>query len=502
MPEYLRTLVVVVLFANVVFYFARRNKAIFAAQDDHLNRRVRLWLLFTMVAFLAHNFWIYALVVAGGLIAVRSKELNSAALFYFLLFLLPAASIQVPGFGAVNYLFDLDHIRLLSLTLLLPAWLKLRKSASFPSFGRFLPDKILALYLVVLASLMLARSLTLTSGLRSIFGLFIDVYLPYMVFSRALCEMRDFKDTLSSYAISAAIIGIVGMFEVVRHWLLYRPVVDVLGLKWSFGYLGREGLLRASASAGQPIALGFAMVVAMGFYFFLIKGKSKSNRLFGGVLAGGLIAPLSRGPWVGFVALIFAHVVSGRNALSKLTKLFFVGMMIFVLLLALPGGKRVIDFLPFIGSVETGGIDYRQRLINNSLIVIQQNPLFGSANFLETPEMQELLQGEGIIDVTNTYLAIALNFGLSALFLFVTFFGGIIISIYKCIKQNRDDDEMHLLGQSLLAVLIGILTMLATVSSITVIPTIYWTVAGLSVAYIQFSKKSSIRRRIDVLKGG
>jgi hypothetical protein len=43
--------------------------------------------------------------------------------------------------------------------------------------------------------------------------------------------------------------------------------------------------------------------------------------------------------------------------------------------------------------------------------------------------------------------------------------------------------EHYLLGQALIATLLGILVIIFTASSITVIPVIYWSVAGLGVGY-------------------
>ena len=45
------------------------------------------------------------------------------------------------------------------------------------------------------------------------------------------------------------------------------------------------------------------------------------------------------------------------------------------------------------------------------------------------------------------------------------------------------NDELYLLGQVLFSTLLGILVIIMTVSSISVIPVIYWSVAGLGVAY-------------------
>jgi hypothetical protein len=44
-------------------------------------------------------------------------------------------------------------------------------------------------------------------------------------------------------------------------------------------------------------------------------------------------------------------------------------------------------------------------------------------------------------------------------------------------------DERYLLGQALLAVILGILIIIGTVSSVTIIPIVYWSMAGVGVAY-------------------
>ncbi|MNM69633.1 hypothetical protein D3C81_812380 [compost metagenome] len=162
------------------------------------------------------------------------------------------------------------------------------------------------------------------------------------------------------------------------------------------------------------------------------------------------------------------------------------GVLALPLLTVLPGGDKVLDLLPFIGNIEKENITYRERLIDNSWIVIQRNPLFGSFDFRNTPEMQSMIQGEGIIDIVNTYVSLALRVGLVGLALFVAFFITVLLGIRKAMRAFPDqNDEQRQLGRALLATLVGILVIIFTVSSITVIPTVYWSVAGLGVAYIQ-----------------
>lgn len=72
-----------------------------------------------------------------------------------------------------------------------------------------------------------------------------------------------------AFALAAMVLALIGIFEYSRHWLLYSSLIDVMGLNWGMSnYLGRGGSLRASASAGQAIVLGYVISVAIGFICF------------------------------------------------------------------------------------------------------------------------------------------------------------------------------------------------------------------------------------------
>ncbi|MNC51808.1 hypothetical protein D3C75_1011160 [compost metagenome] len=72
----------------------------------------------------------------------------------------------------------------------------------------------------------------------------------------------------------------------------------------------------------------------------------------------------------------------------------------------------------------------------------------------------------------------------------MAFFVTVLHGIRKAMRSFPDkDDEQRQLGRALLATLIGILVIIFTVSSITFIPVVYWTVAGLGVAYIQMARR-------------
>lgn len=491
MPEHLRALVVIVVVASAVFFMARRPATDLIPLADFKRRR-NLWFALTLVAFLAHSFWLYAAAATLILLVAQRREHNPLALFFMLLFLIPPATAAIPGFGVINYLFDINHQRLLTLCVLLPAALALRKQPGRVPLGRLLPDKLLLAGLALTSALAL-RETTVTDTLRQMLSLYIDVLLPYYVASRGVRELADFKDVLLAFVLVAFVLALLGVTEYVRHWLLYNAVLDALGLQWDLrGYLSRGGSLRASVTTGQAIVLGYVMAVAIGLFLFVqhFVGKPAHRYMGALLLAAGLFAPVSRGPWIGAVIIIVVFIALGRRAVPRLALLALAGVLSIPLLSVLPGGDKVLDLMPFIGKVEAENITYRERLLENSWIVIQRNPLFGSFDFRNTPEMQSMIQGEGIIDIVNTYVGLALRVGLVGLGLFMGFFVCILLGIRKGMRQVADKaDPYHLLGRVLLATLVGILVTIFTVSSITVIPIVYWSIGGLSVAYIQMMRR-------------
>lgn len=490
MPEHLRALIVILVLAGIVFAIARRPAADLIP-DRNFTRRRNLWFVLTLLAFVSHSFWVYAGIAAIVLTFARNSERNPVALFFLLLFLIPPSPAEIPGFGLINYFFALNHVRLLALCVLLPAFLVLRRRADTVPFGRTWPDKLLAANLL-LTGLLYLRETTITDTLRQTLYLFIEVFLPYYVASRALKNLSDFKDALFGFVLAAMALSLIGLFEFSRNWQLYTALVNALGLQWESGYLSRGGSLRASATTGQAIALGFVISVAIGFYLYLQEDvRSKLQRSLGALLlAGGLFAPLSRGPWIGAAAMIVVFIGTGRKAVTRLMLLAAAGVLALPLLAIVPGGQKVLDLLPFIGTVDVENITYRQRLIDNSVIVIQRNPWLGSFGYRNTPEMQSLIQGQGIIDIVNTYIGIALSFGLIGLTLFVVFFVSVLQGIRKGMRSfPNEDDEARRLGRALLATLAGILITIVTVSSISVIPVVYWSVAGLGVAYAQMARR-------------
>ena len=485
-------MIVILVLATTVFAFAHRTACTITKVRDYTRRR-NLWFALTLTAFLSYNFWLYTLIAIPLLIYANLRETNPPALFFFIFFALPPATIPIPGMGLINIFIDLSHARILELFILLPAFFVLIQRRGTLAFGRTGPDKVLAVYILLTTALYL-RDASVTATLRVGFYMFIDIFLPYFVISRSLKDMQTFRDALLSLVLAIMVVALMAIFEASRHWLLYYSLLGVLGLESGMGYQERTGILRAIVTAGHSIALGYLMVVGMGLYLFLKRSiRIKFIRRLGmALLAVGLIATLARGPWVGAVVLLAVFIATGRSAVPRLAGLAAAAVLALSLIAVLPGGEKVTNMLPFIGSTDRESIDYRANLFNTSMIVIKRNPWFGSVNYLQTPEMESLRTGLNIIDIVNTYIQVALETGFIGLGLFVSFFALILLGIYRAMRSIRDrNSEERLLGRALLATLIAILVIIFTVSSIAIIPIVYWSVAGLGVAYAQLARKQS-----------
>ncbi len=62
-------------------------------------------------------------------------------------------------------------------------------------------------------------------------------------------------------------------------------------------------------------------------------------------------------------------------------------------------------------------INYRRRLLDTALELLKQSPWLGVPDYAS--QMQDLKQGEGIIDLVNSYVAIALDTGVIGLVLYM-----------------------------------------------------------------------------------
>ena len=178
MPVHLKALVVILVLATLVFAFAKAPACAVASTAADFERRRNLWFGITLTAFLAHNFWIYIIVAAALLLYALPREPNKLAMYFFLLFTVPTFSAEITGLGVIRFFFEINYVRLLALAVLFPAFLFLRKQPDNDRFGRLLPDKLIAGYMILQFLLMLTVNPVTNTLRQGIFYQFIDILLP------------------------------------------------------------------------------------------------------------------------------------------------------------------------------------------------------------------------------------------------------------------------------------------------------------------------------------
>lgn len=503
MPEQVKALIVILFVALPVFWFAKQPITGIISEKDYVRSR-NLWLAVTLIVFLSHNYWIY--IVTTGLLFVKQgmRYENPLALYCLLLTACPQLWNVIPGPGPILQIITLDYYRLLNLTLLAPlAGLLYRNRVGRDRVPRVF-DLFVCGLLLWMFGIQAAASESVTNTARFGFYLLLDIWLPYYVGSRALNELRDFHQLAAALVTASTVMATLAVLESSRRWLLYSPLRAALGLPpelTTYLIRGEGGPLRAVVSFGHSIVLGYVLVVALAMtalIYPVIRPVWKRN-LAVLVLSAGLIATLSRGPWVGAVAMLVMLFALGPGLGKRVIWSIIGGGVATLLLFISPWGDEVIAYLPFVGTVDSGSVAYRSKLVDVSMVVFNQHPFIGDFNYLRNPLMEQMRQGQGIIDMVNTYLQYALPYGGIGVFLFLGIFITALRGIKRVRAQMHAQSDIEWLGRVLLATLVGTLIIIATVSSVGVIPTMYWLLVGISASYIRIfgTKKAAVRQRAD-----
>lgn len=492
MPEYIQTLIVITVLT--VITYSLMNKALAGNFDTSQIKKWQFaWFFMLYGAVLLKNIWFIAaaiFIVAN--VKIPAKSVQRVYFYLVLICTIPLIHAQIPGFAGIQNLFPLSYTNLMIMSLLLPVLISLKSPQKLFS----LPTDKYIVSFIVLVSLLQFRDNTITNAGRESFLLFIDIFVPYYVITRLINTHERLKMALTALFIGIIPFALIGVFELLTSWFMYTSIGPQIGYQSSFNQYRdiRGGGLRAMAVFFGPIVLGYVMIYAGAILLYLqhfIKNRKLVLLAFGAVFLC-VLATKSRGPWLGFALMLMMFIWTGRDGFGKLVKYGILGLGLLIIASLTPAGSKYVELLPFVGDERADTFDYRARLIENSMILFKKNPLFGDINFRSSPEMESLRQGEGIIDVVNSYIGVLLPYGLIALALFV---GVLIFLMFRCrkiIMRPNIDIESKLLGRMFIGCIAGVMFTIFTVSSVSYIPTFYWVLIALSSAYININKTNKI----------
>lgn len=491
MKEHFVALVYLLLIAGVCFVVMAKPLTARAIAPADFARRRNLWLALTLITFLAHDYWLAMLLSAVAVGVASRREHNTVALYCALLFVVPQFTMPISGLGIINQLFEVDHPRMLAMVLLLPATVRLAVGPA-PAQPRLRAMDLMAASLFVYMLAITATASSLTELMRAVVYLLLDYGLLYYVVTRSVTDRRRLFDVVGSFVMAAAIAGAIGVFETARSWLLYESLRTPLGVPMNeIGtYLLRAtedgGTLRAYATMGHAIALGYVSMVAITWHLALTRTYVPKALGVGVVLmlVGGLLASVSRGPWLACAIALVVGMSVGPGAKRRLTWMAASLPVLIPALLLSPQGRKFIDLLPFIGTTEASTVSYRTQLIDRAMVVFWQHPVFGSMDYINNPVLETMRQGQGIIDIVNVYVGIALPYGAVGLLLFVAPSAYALLSCWLVRSRvARTDPDAEALGRALGASLIGVLLVLGSASYYLHVPIVHWLVVALCASY-------------------
>lgn len=390
----------------------------------------RAWfviVLATLVVFLGHSTMLYAIGIAavaffaqahlGG--GIRGK----LAAFMLMIMILPPLTWQLGGIGDINYVLGLTGPRILALVLLSGPALKLITDRRIKREGWVAPlDLAVLAYQVLKIGLMVPHS-TPTGLLRMLVESTLDILLPYYVASRAIRTQSDLRFLLSHLALGLTFTAGVGFAEYFAHRNFYSELQWLYGYKWSLTMtLMRGDHLRVQAATPQPIVLAFEMIFAIGLWTYL-RGQDWQRWPVRGVYAlliGCLYFTFSRGPLICAVIFGLAFLGLRKMKVRAFVSLFLVLLAIAVVMKVVGADQIAISALGAIfgsSDADLSSINYRNELLDTALALLRQSPWLGVPDYAS--QMQALRQGEGIIDLVNSYIAIALDAGVIGLTIYV-----------------------------------------------------------------------------------
>jgi hypothetical protein len=508
----LKALIVVLALAFLVFRSAKPIALGFCTEEDFCRRR-NTWFLLTITAFLSPSFWIYVLVAVPVLLRAGRRDSNAVALYFLLLHVIPPIPIDIPAVG-VKELFTLDNYRLLSFCVLIPAAIRIRtKGNERRPGGQRLAEYALIAYGILQVAIYVAPDLpnhailsdSATNMVRRAFLFFVDIYLLFYVISRGCTERHRITDAMAMFCLAGTIMATIAIFESIRHWLLYAGLKD----EWTEGlfsytqpdaFFMRGGMLRAQVSTGHALSLGFLLALALGFWMYIRThiASGRTRTITTAILIAGLLATQARGPWIGALLIFLSFLFLGPRTLTRITKALFAGVLAIGLLSLTPTGERLINELPIIGRPAESGasdsISYRERLAERSWELIQTHPIMGDPYAIL--KMEDLRQGEGIIDIVNAYAGVALFYGAIGFTLFITvLLYPLLCGLLALRRWMTIEADFGVLGASLLACTLGTLLMIGTTSLINAYQVMYYALAGLVVAYVGCGRRMWLTER-------
>jgi len=408
------------------------------------------------IASAAPNYLSFNIAIIGFAAFVPATAQQRLRLFVFSLPLLPPMSSILTAPPPINQLTAMDYNTLFALGCV---GLLFSVKSTGSRLGQW---DFLMLLLACALLLGLAKGTSATNFLRVTLQIALLVGLPYLLLSRGAAVQAPARLILP-LLFAATIVAAVTVFEWQRHWLLYDALENRYGLGTTLSSYVRErgGYLRAKATFLDSTSLSLFLAIAT-ISLFAMRDVFKRRSLFymmAAILIAGQLFTFARiglvATLAGAVGLLFYQRRFGLLATAAVAAPLAWGALSLV-----AHYSSTLSAALGLSADAAFSVDYRSQLATRMIHEISQNPLLGLTQAEIRVRLADMRQGEGIIDLVNTPLAVALQSGLIG---FLMFFAASAVALVRLLRLRRSGDPERTLAagaifSALLALHVGLLT--------------------------------------------
>lgn len=452
----------------------------FLSKNWYFLRFCVLYVLFYTVGLVIGNiFIVFILYIAVSLYVIKKEPNNILYYYIVMLSTFPVNADWVFGVPGINYLFVFNHARILIFLFFLTYFFKIvssQRSLFDPvSTHSGLIDRAVFLYMLW-EMLLHFRDYSATIAIRLSLHLFVDIWLPYFVISRTL---RDLNTVLIILLFSAVVISVVAIVEATFFLRVYDLITLAMGDSVSFRAV-RDGALRVYASMASPLTLGFFLSMSLILAFKVRKLMPCAIYvpwILTAIIILGISASGSRSPIATNIPafLIILWWSLGSQFVRKTSLVVFCVFLAIFYWLFFSGVEFIVSFDD---AGRDGTFYYRYELLLNSSEAIANNFLFGSKDFWLDAKLQNSMQGEGIIDITNMFLGVILNTGMIGLIFFVSIW-------LFCLRGLSMAENENVSASLLMGMCVNTMLMLFISSPVFSIPYYFWMLIALIAGFLR-----------------
>lgn len=310
---------------------------------------------------------------------------------------------------------------------------------------------------------------------------FVTYFVPYMLTYHILSRMRieRVELILRLLLFGAAAGGLLCIFETLRHWPLYASVMGIKQDMWTIDsprlWLERGGIARAYGPYAHPLTGGAMLGIAAiaGWALWQIRGRSGPLMVLMLLVLLGLATTLSRS---GLVAV----------AVGLMTFQFLRGRYLLAILLPAVGLVTLIA-LPILGGADAQfSTTYRLGLMLGVPKALGSHIWIGYREAVLEGLLDNYIQGQGIVDLVNAYVALLVDGGVVSLLPFVLFVAS-SYPHYRAIRRLKPDREQLIFAQALISIQTALVVSLALLSN--------W-VAPMQISFITVALLVALRSQL------